>query len=118
MEMRPAILGEGKVTALFGEWPSFHDAEVISATCESTDGHVSVTIVLRATLADVTIRFHDCDDVRLDDFGRQNVLFSLEVAATEDLVMITFDSSIGLEGGLRCRQVEAVEVRPRPQKKA
>ena len=114
------IGGEEKVTEIFGVWPAFHDAEVTSIACDRVGREVVVTAVLEAALARVTLRFFGCDEVKLEDFRRQNVLFSLaishEATNSGSAYRVVFDPSCGLDGSLRCRGIEVLEaVRKKPR---
>jgi Immunity protein 50 len=89
----------------FGEWPSFHDAEILDFHCwrgrvksgDWDDSNVFpvVTIkilILRATQKSyasgkpnivATLRFHDANNVRMDGFNHINSIFDLTIT-TED----------------------------------
>lgn len=109
------ITGSEKVVAIYDTWPAFHDAEVHSIACERDEKKVTIVLVLDAAMAYVTLRFDDCENVRLEDFRQQNVLFELgierQVAVPRAIFKITFDASIGLEGGFVCRGIEVLDVR-------
>ena len=67
-----------------------------------------------------TLRFLGCDEVKLEDFRRQNVLFSLaishEATKSGSAYRVVFDPSCGLDGSLRCRGIEVLEaVRKKPR---
>ena len=89
------IRGAEQVTAIFGYWPSFHDAEVLRVALSrepttadgpapllemdiytfDTDGTVTPEGYYRLTNeVVVSLRFHGVDAVKLEDFNRQNVL--------------------------------------------
>ena len=108
------IIGGEKVIAIYESWPAFHDAEVHSIACECDEKKVIIVLVLDAAMAHVTLRFDDCEDVRLEGFGRQNVLFELgierQVSLSRATFNITLDASVGLEGGFVCRGIEVLDV--------
>lgn len=100
-EPTSSILGSEKLTAIFGRWPSFHDAEVIEFSLwrgnvspekeqytfpvlttkihlwEMTDqvGPEGQFILTKSTLA--TLRFHDVHDIEMEGFNHQNAILDL-----------------------------------------
>src|SRR2546430_2010308 len=115
------IRGEEKLKAIFGAWPSFHDAEVWSLAYERVPDGFSVAAVIHAfqmtsevdargyyvlkNHAKVRIRFDRCSDVALDGFNHQNVLFGLDItepeqATPDSFFHVRFDTSYGLAGSL------------------
>lgn len=118
----------------FGEWPSFHDAEVLALRLDSgqrsnTAASLELDIHLFAVdgqLADgglnfvkhtmATLQFEEIEAVKLDGFGPQNVLDDLvleevNVAAGRQ-IHVELQSSNGLTATFRCRQVLIVAVEP------
>src|SRR2546427_9984170 len=127
------IRGEEKLKAIFGAWPSFHDAEVWSLAYERVPDGFSVAAVIHAfqmtsevdargyyvlkNHAKVRIRFDRCSDVALDGFNHQNVLFGLEITEPEQAApgcafQLRFDTSYGLAGTLRCKDIIVESVKP------
>jgi len=127
------IVGEEKLTAIFGKIPSFHDAEVWSLSFERTaDGVMVTTVVHVFAMAPilvptdthraikhtrVTFRFTDCDDVDLGGFNHQNVLSSLVISDNEQKnakqpFSVRFGPCYGLEGSLTCAGIEVVDAVP------
>lgn len=128
-----AILGEEKLKAIYGAWPSFHDAEVWNLAFERVPEGFSVIVVIHLfavtsevdsrghyVLKDhckVRMRFDRCSDVSLDGFNHQNVLFGLDITEPDDApadhpFLVRFDTSYGLAGELKCKDivVESVEL--------
>jgi hypothetical protein len=130
------ILGNEKLTAVFGYWPSFHDAEVLwlrldrqgvgdgrGPTLEAVIHAFEITpevgpdgyYVLRHHVL-VHLRFHDVVELRLDGFNQQNALFGLSIT---DLTQrewehvrfeVSFDSSFGVGAAFQCHEIEVVTV--------
>ena len=94
------ISGSQKLTAIFGRWPSFHDAEVIEfhlwrgdiKAGEWDDSNVFPVITVKFhifiespdsqhTLA--TLRFKEVDDVRIEGFNHQNAIMGLSISIQE-----------------------------------
>ena len=119
---------------MFGEWPSFHDAEVLAVRLDSgqrSQGIASLELdvhlfavagkrpdgglnFVKHTVA--TLGFEGVDALQIEDFGRQNVLFDLTFEQV-DLghgreVQVDLDSSHGLAGRFRCREVAVLRVEP------
>lgn len=88
-----------RLIAQLGAWPDFHDAEVLAARLDcgqGSGGRPSLELDIHVfTVAQgggeqsagyafenhtlVTLRFEEIDALELEDFGPQNVLFSLDV---------------------------------------
>jgi len=129
------VTGAALLTSIFGHWPSFHDAEVIWVRLqrEGVNGLAGPTIEAlihtweMTTEVDPTgyyvgrnhvlvhFRFEEVDENELHDFNAQNVLFGLDFSSTsetdgESVCRIIFQSSFGLSGVIRCRQVTVLSV--------
>jgi hypothetical protein len=122
------MINSGAVTSIFGGWPSLHDAEVIRVTLDrdgpdgpelETDIHVfEMTGEVDArgfyelrnhTL--VKLRFAGVDQLRLEEFGPQNVLLQLSLGDISDRQLavlkwdVSFDSSVGVSARFLCTSV-------------
>jgi len=126
------IDGEEKLSAIFGAWPSFHDAEVLSLCYERTARSFDVTTVIHVfemtsevdqrghykivKHTRVTLRCEDATDVQLEGFNGQNVLSSLSIVEeglnSERTYVVTFGGCFGIEGFLRCQRVVVVDAIP------
>jgi hypothetical protein len=118
----------------FGEWPSFHDAEIYGLRVDSgqrSDGVVRLEVDVHVfgvngTLPTgclkfvnhtlVTLMFEQVEALELDGFGPQNVLDDLaleevHLAAGRQL-QITLLSNNGLGGSFRCRSVMVIDAVP------
>ncbi len=118
----PDIPGAEAVSAWFGGWPSFHDAELIQLQLNRsgisqlkvhawrtsyqpsdvdaqghfrTDKHAVVTF----ELAGIT-------DLELRDFSSQNVLAALGVSRDGEIVRVHLSPSYGLGGRIDAREVK------------
>lgn len=121
----------------FGEWPSFHDAEVYAARFESgqlSDGvpRLQLDIHLfqweantpdgRSVFANhtlATIEFADLAVLDFKWFGRQNVLADLTIEESVDPedrdsppLLVSFPSSYGMDAEIRCSSISVLRVRP------
>jgi hypothetical protein len=125
------IVNPEPVVSAFGFWPSFHDAEVHSASLDrgSHDERPFITLVVHAFASDgtvdekgyyrivtsvlVTLKCLDVSESELRDLGQQNVLSSLDFERTaEGRVRVTLGPCYGLSGALVCREVLVESVIP------
>jgi hypothetical protein len=136
MEFINRIVGSDKLIAVFGYWPTFHDAEVIWLRLDrrSSDAGSGPTLealvhtfemtsdvgpdgyyVLRNHVQ-VHFRFSEVIELRLEGFNYQNVLLGLGVSDLRELGMervrfdVRLDSSFGVEALFQCRAIEIVDV--------
>ena len=124
------VNGEALLSA-FGFWPSFHDAEVHRAILDrgGNGEPPSIVLVVHACASDgsidekgyyrivtsvlVTLRCRDVKASELRDFGRQNVLSTLDFESTAGgHVRVTLGDCYGLSGSLECAQVFVESVVP------
>jgi Immunity protein 50 len=114
----PQIDGAQEVSAFFGGWPSFHDAEALQLALVR-DG-ISKLVVDVATYSDqtnekgeyrrerqalVTFDLERIVDLQLEDFSTQNVLSSLTVEKSGGLVAVMLHPSYGIGGKIVCERV-------------
>ena len=123
------IFDADKVLARFGEWPHFHDMEVVSVHMDRQGADAPwIEIVILAwnytggiapqghyeQAAHSLIRFR-CERVtasQFDGFNHQNVLDGLEFAQTGKSVQVRLPSIYGIGGSLTCDSVRVVDVVP------
>jgi Immunity protein 50 len=130
------VEGSDKVERIFGRWPDFHDAEVLSITldCAPADAGPTVRMAVHAfeVTKDVDAKGHsilrnhvlvtfvlrEAEVVRLHGFNQQNVLFDLSFSKpTEPVaegmnVEVQLDSSYGVAAIFQCARAEVVSVEP------
>jgi hypothetical protein len=138
IDVTDRIAGTEKLIAVFGRWPTFHDAEVVRLSldrrsptggCEPTIDAVVHTWEMTADIDPaghygmrnhvlVHLRFFGIDELQLDGFNGQNVLFALTVSAVQGReadgldFQIEFDPSFGVGMLFLCRAIEIVAVTP------
>jgi hypothetical protein len=128
------VINAEAVVDRFGQWPSFHDAEVLSLRLDSgqrTDGIARLQLDVHVFAVEtppsrgrlrfvkhtvVTLEFEEVEAVKLDGFGLQNVLDELlledvDLAAGRQ-VRVTLPSNNGLGGSFRCRSVTVLAATP------
>lgn len=123
------VLNSEALESRFGEWPSFHDAEILSLRLDSgqrSDGIARLELDVHLFAVDgvlpngrvnfvlhtvATLQFEGVEDVELGGFGPQNVLFDLVLRDIEGggpslaRAQVELPSSNGLGGSFRCRNV-------------
>jgi Immunity protein 50 len=124
------------LTSVFGSWPSFHDAEVMTARLGQADRtnapYLEVDVHLWATGSEVDVeghfvrsshtlarlRFEGIDGLTLLGFEAQNVLWDFEFEPVEDPALeplrwvVTMDASVGMETRFRCAGISVVSATP------
>lgn len=126
------------LTRLFGHWPSFHDAEVLSihldragedGPCLDAEIHVfqmtnavdeqGYYVLTNHTL--VTLRFTNLLLRELRWFNAQNSLFQIDMEQVEPTenegrpLRVSFDSNEGVEASFLCERITVQSVEPFPQ---
>src|SRR5262249_23189702 len=138
MDKTQHIVGAEKLVAVFGYWPSFHDAEVLwvrlnrqprdegyGPTLESMIHAFEMTSEVDANGCYVLrhhvlfhFRFHDVVELELDGFNHQNAILGLKLVDLRDRQMervqweIEFDAAFGMGASFQCYKVEIVRVVP------
>jgi hypothetical protein len=130
-----AIQNEEKLTGIFGQWPSFHDAEIISIYLDRGDQngpflemkiHVfemtnqidakGFYILKNHTLA--TIRFTHIGMGEIKWFNQQNVIAELTLEEVDPKendgchFNVLIESSYGCDAAFGCREIVIAEVEP------
>ena len=121
------------VTSVFGQWPSFHDAEVLrielSRTSNSLPGPTVIADIHVFSMSrkvddqgffvcenhsTVTLRFVGISDLDLDGFNHQNVLSGLEIThlEAEASFEVRFDPTYGVGSHFKCQLIEVVSITP------
>jgi hypothetical protein len=136
------VVGGEKLTAIFGGWPSFHDAEVhelhflsgkddpasishdfprltvkvhhwlMTAEVDSTGHYVSTKHTL------TTLRFSGVEDFKMEGFNHQNVIFGMEIeertreGGRTPFLAVSFDPSFGIDATFTCSRMEILEAVP------
>ena len=129
-----------RLTAIFGGWPSFHDAEVIEFNLWRGDvqlgsqHHDFPTLTAKIHLWELTseisesgyfvlrhhtlatLRFHELHGFRMDDFNHQNVIAGLSITAAEAEapapLQVEFEGCYGLAAIFLCRRIEVLAAEP------
>jgi hypothetical protein len=129
------ITNSDALTGIFGTWPSFHDAEVLQIRL-ARDGvsgpELEVQLHVFEMTANVTkagfyelrnhtlatLLFSGVDQLCLEDFNQQNVLYGLTLTDISDRQLdvlkweVSFDSSFGLSSQFLCETIEVLSAEP------
>lgn len=130
------VLNAAILESRFGSWPSFHDAEVLRVRLDCgqcSDGRVRLQLDVHVLAQEgaapngqpivvdhslVTLEFAGVENLKLDGFGPQNVLFELILrdlgpnASTSTGVQVELPSSNGLSGSFRCEEATVLVAEP------
>jgi hypothetical protein len=131
------IHGSHLLTDIFGRWPSFHDAEVISMElCRNLTGIPRPTLKARIHVFEMTSEVNDrgyyvlrnhvlvgfvfrgIDEFSMNGFNQQNALWGLEILGITSRQMeflrfeVHFASSFGVEATFKCHSVEIETLEP------
>ena len=137
MGIESKIQNSHLLTDIFGRWPSFHDAEVLSITLdrgEKNNFEPSLTAAIyvfemtsqvdnegRYVLRNHTLvrfRFYKIVNLSLTDFNQQNVLQHLDIEHLSDRerdkvkFKITFSGIFGVKAEFHCDSVSIESVEP------
>lgn len=133
-----SIENQEALTRIFGDWPSFHDAEVLSLLLDrhGFEDRPGPTLEAKIHLFQMTgevdergyfrlrnhtlvvLRFFQVDGLKLEGFNHQNVLRELSIEdissrQMEDIKFkVHFSSAFGLEASFLCRAVAVVSTEP------
>ena len=126
------IDGYHKVVERFGEWPSFHDFEVVAFELGRDNGRelsapVATAVIhgfrLDAAPLDanrnnvlITLRFHGLNAISISGFNHQNAILGLSVTVGTCHNMacydVVFHQAYGMACALNCDRIEVVSVDP------
>ena len=132
------LRGAEPLIAIFGRWPSFHDAEVVRLTLDRASGgdgtagpsltvdvyvfeagpdvnESGVYVLRHETL--VSLRFLEVDQLDIQDFNQQNVIEDLSITDISDRhpersgYEVRFATSFGMVATFLCADAEVLSVR-------
>jgi hypothetical protein len=136
------VAGSEKLLAIFGRWPSFHDAEVMEIrlarkpkesggrrdrgvelfarihTWDMTNEVDSSGYYVLKNHTLVTFRFSRIEELKLEGFNHQNVIFGLTIQQLENpgsensKFHVEFDPSFGVDAIFECTATEVVDATP------
>lgn len=119
------------LTNIFHEWPSFHDAEIVRLTLWRGPRSASLELVIHVfampgnlnsrghfvttdhTLA--TIRFDSVEQLRLEDFNRQNAIDDLKIesdASSGKRFAVDIPANNGCDASFLCDSISVIAAEP------
>ena len=124
------IINQKFMEDIYGTWPSFHDAEIhelkLSRSKDKPNPSLELIINVFQSTPEidekgyykkinnclVTLRFDNIEDLKLEGFNHQNVLWELDIkeAQKDSLIQVTMETSYGCWGEFLCKEVIVVEV--------
>ena len=135
VEPNSIVAGAEPLLSIFGTWPSFHDAEVLSIRLDRQNSNLYESPVLYASIhvfagrrndasptgvefynhTIVTFRFNLVLGLHLSEFNGQNAIFDLIFEKPPDApdmapLKITFVPSFGIHCSFFCKSVDIVQV--------
>jgi hypothetical protein len=113
-----------KLTDFLGEFPSFHDAEILEARLIRRPPTLEIKIYTFLTGSEidnkggykrnkeciVTIKFSSIDSLQLEDFNQQNVIFGIDFEKKDKIVRVTIKPCYGFSAEFNCEGIEIVSV--------
>ena len=133
------IVGSGKLTNIFGYWPSFHDAEILDlhfwrGDIQTDKGVYNFPVLtLKVHLWELTnkvdpkgflilqhhtlttLRFYDVNDFQMQGFNHQNAMMRLAVSSEQrtdgpsPYFAVVVEPAFGMEASFKCLRMEVVE---------
>ena len=92
------IPGSAELIAACGEWPCFHDCEILDLyLSRSTPSRIRIKLVYWAELV-VTFHLESVSDLHLEDFSGQNVIYSLRIEQKDEGLRLNLDPCYGIAG--------------------
>jgi hypothetical protein len=96
------VPGYAELCEFYGEFPSFHDAEIVSV-------HLN-----RAGISQiVTLLLEGIEDLDLDGFSHQNVINGMSLETVETGLKLELGACYGISGSMRARKI-SIEFVPSP----
>ncbi len=123
------------IEGIFGKWPSFHDSEITEILLDRRGPTITIGLILRVAGGSlngavpddtahlrVTLRFYDVENLQIQDFNYQNVVFALlltrideprfTTGIVESRIMLTIESVFGAVCKFTCARGQVLQVEP------
>ena len=135
MNIEDKIEDSQLLTDIFGRFPSFHDAEVMSVKLERKEKRRLPTLELTIHVFEmtavvvngsyvlknhtlVTFLFEEIDGLTLEGFNHQNTLQGLQITDISNRQLeslkfeVSIDGNFGLEGEFACKTIKILTASP------
>lgn len=127
-EAASLVKNSKKMIDYFGDWPSFHDAEILRVGLDREHCSCQLEIYFFKTSSEkdsqgnykqtahcrILLQLEEIELLELADFNYQNVIAGLSIERFEELIRVTLHPSYGLFGKIHCRAVVLKSVEPVP----
>jgi len=124
------VNNHAELVAVFGDWPSFHDAEVLSLILDRSERTLDVAFYVFRTSGEhnsagqfirsdevlVRMRFYGISELSLFDFNEQNVLSDLSLIEESTEKRVRLHGLYGLSGSFLCKAIEVCGVERLPER--
>jgi hypothetical protein len=123
-ECLKSIPGAGELFAWFGDWPSFHDAEILSLTLNRNGTSTLRIHTWRMTSqvdergyyvlekhVRISFQLREISGLDLEDFNAQNVIDGLDLRRVGDGFQLDLGPCYGLTGSISARDL-SIEFEP------
>ena len=131
--------GAELVQKVYGAWPAFHDAEITRITMSRVGPAIFLELLIPPPTPSqdllegndlpgqgqhflAKLAFHECDDVSLENFNHQNVIWSLTLShvtgqcfaaeVPEERIKVEIHSVFGATCSFTCSQGEVLDMAP------
>ena len=104
----PKIQGAAELTERLGEWPDFHDAEILEIRLHREEPswlQIQLPRISSGGSATVTFTLEGVSDLELADFNSQNVISSLDIAPQPASFRLTLFPCFGVAGFIEAEQI-------------
>lgn len=113
--MKYEIISSTKIIDLFGYWPDFCDAHILSMDIDFIEKAVTINIKYTDSdqnkSANITLKFIHVLEICLNDILDENVLDGIGIVQDENSVYeISINGSYGMHGTFNCKGIEVVSV--------
>ena len=125
--MNKRVINAGRLTAAWGEWPNFHDGEILRILLDRCGPSMTADIQLRRLAADgrldetghflvqsvlvVTLKLEDInEDVTIEEFNHQNVIQQLYIQETNEGLVVDIKGIFGASVKVTCARLVVANV--------
>lgn len=123
-EILSLVAGSEKLTRIYGDWPSFHDSEVVELHLwrgqikpgDWDDSNVFPVLTVKIRILQdspttydtlTTLRFADVNDYEMGGFNHQNEIFDLTIAVPDPdkcpSILVEFQEAFGMHASCSTR---------------
>ena len=119
------IKNANKLIKFFGEFPSFHDSEIVEVKLDRRLPSLEIKIYTflmqnevdkkghykRDKECIVVIKFSSIENLQIEDFNRQNVISNIDFAQKGNCVQVNINPCYGFAAQFACKTIEIVSIK-------